>query len=433
MESNFLRIGERTVWGYSLPFGLSREDRRQHLYIVGQTGTGKSTLLTQLFAQDIQNGEGCAFIDPHGDSARQILSLIPRSRTDDVILIEPSDLMNPVAINPFYNVAPDDRPLVASNIVSAFKHLWRDSWGPRLEYLLYNTIAAILDSPDYLRPTILSIPRMYVDGEYRDAIVNHIADPQVRQFWVEEFASWSERFLAEVISPVQNKVGALVSSPALRNILGQWRPTIDVAEILASKKILIVNLAKGEIGEDKANMIGSLLVANIKASAMHRSRLPEDLREDFYLYIDEFHNFGTDAFVSIFSESRKMRLCLTVAHQFIAQIPEPVSDAVFGNVGSLISFRVGSEDADRLSHELTEYQPSALLNLERGHVCVRLTQGGEVTQPFMGEIHVATQQIVCRSENIRSQMRQRYSLPRNLVETFIRRWFNQGPKNSHDR
>lgn len=413
------------MWGYALPFGLSREDRRQHLYIVGQTGTGKSTLLTQLFTQDIENGEGCAFIDPHGDSARQILSLIPRSRTDDVVLIEPSDLMNPVAINPFYHIAPDDRPLVASNLVSAFKHLWRDSWGPRLEYLLYNTVAAILDAPDHLRPTILSIPRMYVDREYREAIVHHIGDPQVRQFWVEEFASWTERFLTEVISPVQNKVGALVSSPALRNILGQWRPTINVAEILASKKILIVNLAKGEIGEDKANMIGSLLVANIEASAMHRSRLPEEQRSDFYLYIDEFHNFGTDAFISIFSESRKMRLCLTVAHQFIAQIPEPVSDAVFGNVGSIISFRVGSDDADRLSHELTEYRPSALLNLERGHVCARLVRDGEVTQPFMGEIHVATHQIKGRSDNIRSQVRQGYSIPRNIVEDNIRRWFNR--------
>lgn len=425
MESNFLQIGERIVWGNALPFGLSREDRRQHLYIVGQTGTGKSTLLTQLFQQDIRNGEGCAFIDPHGDAARHILTLIPRSRTDDVVLIEPSDLMHPIALNPFYHVAPDDRPLVASNLVSAFKHLWRDSWGPRLEYLLYNTIAAILDAPDHLRPTILSIPRMYVDVEYRRDIVHHISDPQVRQFWEGEFASWNERFLAEVISPVQNKVGALVASPALRNILGQWRPSIDIGKILASNKILIVNLAKGEIGEDKANMIGSLIVASIEAAAMQRSRLQESNRPDFYLYIDEFHNFGTDAFVSIFSESRKMRLCLTVAHQFIAQIPESISDAVFGNVGSIVSFRVGANDATRLSHELTEYNPSAFLGLERGHVCARLSQGGEISQPFMGQIHIATQNDRTHSDNIRIQMRQRYSMSRHVVESNIRSWLNR--------
>ena len=425
MESDFLQIGERIVWGNNLPFGLTRDDRRQHLYLVGQTGTGKSTLLTHLIRQDIENYEGCAFIDPHGDSARYILSLIPPARTDDVVLIEPSDLAHPVAINPFYHVPKDDRPLVASNLISAFKHLWSDSWGPRLEYLLYNTLAAILDAPDHLRPTILSIPRMYVDDSYRIAIVSHIIDPQVRQFWECEFVTWNERFRAEIISPVQNKVGALVSAPALRNILGQWRPSVDLVDIIESKKILIVNLAKGEIGEDKANMIGSLLVASLEAAAMRRSRISENRRSDFYLYIDEFHNFGTDAFVSILSESRKMHLCLTIAHQFLTQIPDTIRNAVFGNVGSIVSFRVGADDAERLSHELTEYSPMTLRGLERGQVCVRLLQQGEATQPFIGQICAASQPITQQTDNIRSQVRQRYSTPRIKAEKNIECWFNR--------
>ena len=425
MESDFLHIGKRIVWGNNLPFGLTREDRRQHLYLVGQTGTGKSTLLTQLIQQDIENHEGCAFIDPHGDSARYILTLIPPARIDDVVLIEPSDLEHPVAINPFYHVPKDERPLVASNLVAAFKHLWSDSWGPRLEYLLYNTLAAILDAPDHLRPTILSIPRMFVDDSYRLAVVAHIIDPQVRQFWEGEFATWSERFRAEIISPVQNKVGALVSAPALRNILGQWRPSIDLVNIMESKKILIVNLAKGEIGEDKANMIGSLLVASLEAAAMRRSRVSENKRSDFYLYIDEFHNFGTEAFIPILSESRKMHLCLTIAHQFLTQIPENILDAVFGNVGSIISFRVGAEDAERLSHELTEYSPMTLRGLERGHVCVRLLKQGEASQPFTGNIDAALQHGNHHSDKVRSQVRQRYSSSRSAVEKNINSWFNR--------
>ncbi len=247
MESPEIILGVRDIWGGQILFGLSRAARKSHLYAVGQTGTGKSTLLLTILYQDAWNGDGCTFIDPHGDAARSFLASIPRHRTDDVVIIEPSDLEYPVAINPFYHVVKDDRPLVASNLVSAFKHLWHDSWGPRLEYLLYNSFAAVLEAPDHFRPTLLSVPRLFVDDPYRDALIATVTDPQVKQFWRGEFSNWGERFAAEVVAPVQNKVGALISSPVLRNLFGQWRPTIDFDQVLADKRILIVNLGSGPI------------------------------------------------------------------------------------------------------------------------------------------------------------------------------------------
>ena len=422
MEDGII-IGEREVWGSRLPFGLSREDRRHHLYLLGQTGTGKSTLLRSLIEQDVWHGEGCMLLDPHGDLKESIVDVIPSWRIDDVIIMEPSDLEHPVAWNPFFHVPVDERPLVASNLTSAFKHLWSDSWGPRLEYLLYNCLAATLDAPDHLRPTILSVPRMLVDAQYRHAIVTAVRDPQVRQFWTGEFASWNDRFLAEVISPVQNKIGALVSTPSLRNILGQWRPTIDLHRIMSERKILLVNLSKGQIGEDKANLIGSLLVAGVQAAAMRRAAEPEGSRSDFHLYIDEFHNFGTDSFASILSEARKFHLSLVLAHQYLAQLSDEVREATLGNVGSIVCFRVGAGDADRLARELADYSPATLRNLSRGEVCVRLLQDGESGQPFLAHTHPPPSVGKNHRAKIHSQVQQRYSRPRDEVEGRINVWF----------
>jgi hypothetical protein len=424
MESTETILGEREVWGGRVPFGLSRASRKSHLYAVGQTGVGKSTLLLTILAQDAWNGDGCTFIDPHGDAARAFLKSIPTHRTDDVVIIEPSDLDYPVAINPFYHVAKDDRPLVASNLVSAFKHLWRDSWGPRLEYLLYNSFAAILEAPDHFRPTLLSVPRLFVDATYRHALVATISDPQVKQFWRSEFANWGERFVAEAVSPVQNKVGALISSPVLRNLFGQWRPTISFEEVLAKKRILVVNLAKGEIGEEQANVIGSFAVAGIQAAAMRRSRLHESARPDHYLVIDEFQNFGTDIFSSILSESRKMNLSLTICHQHISQIPKPISEAIFGNVGNLVVFRVGAEDAERLSCELRDFAPHALRNLAKGQVYARLLEDGDPQQAFFGSVVRLQLPEKGNVGNIRAQCQMRYARPRKEVEERIMRWFH---------
>lgn len=421
MESDII-IGSRYVWGNELAFGVSSADRHQHLYLIGQTGTGKSTLLESLLVQDIRHGAGCALLDPHGDLVEAVLHSVPAHRIDDVVLVRPGDLSNPIAWNPFYRVPEDQRALAASNITAALRHVWRDSWGPRLEYVLYNAIAATLDAPDSLRPTFLSIPRLLVDERYRGRMVDTIRDPQVRFFWTQEFAHWSARFLDEALSPVQNKVGALLSAPALRNILGQWHPTIDIAQIMESGKVLLVDLSRGTLGEDKANLLGSLLVAGFQAAAMGRASLPATQRADFHLYVDEFHCFGTDIFVSILSEARKFGLCLTVAHQYLAQLPEPIAAAVLGNVANLVCFRTGAEDAHRLARELGEFAPSALSSLNRGEVCVRLLTNGETGQAFLGRTALTPRNGPSSRATITAQSRQRYSRERRLVEARISEW-----------
>jgi hypothetical protein len=414
-------IGTREVWGQAQPFGLSRADRFQHLALFGQTGTGKSTLLLSLIGQDIAAGAGCAILDPHGDLAEAVLDRVPRRRTDDVVIVAPHELAHPVAWNPFYRVPEDERALVTSQLVAALKHVWRDSWGPRLEWILANLIAAVLDAPDHLRPTVLSIPRMLVDERYRAAIVRHIRDPQVRQFWTAEFAAWPERFRAEAISPVQNKIGAVVSAPSLRNLLGQWRPTIDLTTVMEEGRVLVVNLAKGLLGEDKTSLIGSLMVASFQSAAMRRAALPEERRRDFHLYLDEYHSFATDAFAGILSESRKMRMSMTMAGQYLDQASEEVQDAIFGNVGSIVAFRVGAGDAERLARELSEYAPATLRGLPRGQVCARVLTNGEAGQPFLGRT-LPTTAGQGRAVMIRAQARQRYGRDRREVEGNIRRW-----------
>ncbi|MBZ0215199.1 MAG: type IV secretion system DNA-binding domain-containing protein [Fimbriimonadaceae bacterium] len=421
MESDII-IGSRNVWGNQLAFGVSSSDRHQHLYLIGQTGTGKSTLLESLLAQDIRHGAGCALLDPHGDLAEAVLHSVPPHRIDDVVLMRPGDLCNPVAWNPFYRVPEDQRALAASNITSALRHVWRDSWGPRLEYVLYNAIAATLDAPDSLRPTFLSIPRLLVDERYRGQMVETIRDPQVRFFWTQEFASWSARFLDEALSPVQNKIGALLSAPALRNILGQWHSTIDIAKIMESGKIFLVDLSRGTLGEDKANLLGSLLVASFQAAAMGRANLPAAQRADFHLYVDEFHCFGTDIFVSILSEARKFGLTLALANQYLAQLPEPITAAVLGNVANLVCFRTGAEDAHRLARELGDFAPSALSGLNRGEVCARLLRNGESGQAFLGRTTLTHTSSQSNRATITAQSRQRYSRERRLVEARISKW-----------
>ena len=423
MDSDHLIIGSREVWGRSQLFGLSPADIRHHLYVIGQTGTGKSTLLRELMRQHLVQGRGFALIDPHGDLADDVLDLVPSSRINDTTLIEPARLSHAVAINPFYRVPIDDRPLVASNLVAAFRHLWRDSWGARLEYLLFNSFAAILDAPDHLRPTLLSVPRMLVDERYRAAIVKHIADPQVRQFWQLEFAGWHERFRAEAISPLQNKVGAIITAPASRNMLAQWKPTIDLARIMNNGQVLIVNLSKGEIGEDKANLIGSLLVASFQSIAMKRAAIPEPERRDFHLFLDEFHNFGTDAFAAILSEARKFALTICISHQYLAQTSEEVQAAVFGNVGNLVCFRVGADDAIRLARELSEYSPATLRGLNRGGICVRLTSDGATLQPFLANT-LPRQAVRLPSRATIEKRMTRYARPREEIEGNIARWLS---------
>ena len=423
MDADFIHIGQRQIWGGEAPLRLSRADRRQHLYLIGQSGAGKSTFLRQVVVQDIQNGDGCALIDPHGDLAEEVLAEIPRHRIDDVIVLDPSQRDVVVPINPLFRVPKEERALVASNLVATMKHIWRDSWGPRLEYILFNTVRALLDvKTRQLRPTLLSVPRLFVDDAYRQRVVQEVDDPGARRFFEAEFARWNERQLTEALSPVQNKLGQFLANPYIAGIFGSWRPKVDFSEVLEQGRVLIVRVPKGSLGEDPANLLGSVVVANLFQAATRRERMPEAERRDFHLVIDEFHNFTTDAFASILSEARKYALSLTCGHQYLDQLSETVQSAVFGNVGSLLSFRVSGADADRLAREVGEYPPAAYRDLGRGEIRGRLLEEGQPGPVFYGRVERLARAQSNHAAKIKAQSRQRYSEPLSAVEGRVRDW-----------
>jgi len=415
-------IAYRQGWGGLAPFGLSACDRRQHIYVVGKSGTGKSTLLKNLIVQDIQAGAGVALIDPHGDLAQELLDFIPPHRTEHVVYFNPADREFPIGLNLFHAVSPDSRHLVTSGIVAAFKGIWRDSWGPRLEYILYSAVAALLDVEN---GTLLGVQRMLVDGNFRKWVVGQVKDVAVRSFWENEFENYDVRLRSEIISPVQNKIGQLLMAAPLRNILGQVRSKIDPRFMIDNKRIFIANLSKGKLGEDKANLLGSFLVTQFQLAAMSRSDMPEEKRRDFHLYIDEFHNFTTDSFASILSEARKYRLCLTLSHQYTSQVQPSVRDAIFGNVGTTITFRVGEADADILEKEFgRSYAASHFTNLSNYEVCVKSVVDGEQREPFTARTLPATEQRYGRRENLIQRSREKYATRRIVIEEKIKRWMS---------
>ena len=311
-------------------FGIKIADRRYHMYAIGKTGTGKSTMLENMAIDDIREGRGLAVVDPHGDLINHILEYIPENRVKDVVLFQPSDRMYPVAFNPLENVDPDLKSIVASGVVGIFKKLFAESWGPRLEYILRNTVIALLDYPN---ATMLGITRILVDKQFRDRVISQVQDPVIKDFFVNEFEQYDPKFRTEAIAPIQNKVGQFLSSSTIRNIVGQPKSTIDIKEIMDNGKIFLVNLSIGEIGEDASSLLGSLMITKIQLAAMQRATMSEEQRRDFYLYVDEFQNFATDSFAVILSEARKYKLNLIMTNQYVAQMPEAVRDAVFGNVG----------------------------------------------------------------------------------------------------
>lgn len=422
MSEPFVDLGTKEVWGGQAPLRLSSTDRRRHISIFGQTGTGKSTLLKNIIGQDIQSGAGVSVLDPHGDMAHELLELVPSHRVDDVVFIDPSDAERPVGFNPFYKVPMNERALVASNLTAIFKSQWRDSWGPRLEYILFNVFRALLDAPDRLRPSFLSVPLVLVDLDYRKALIKHITDNRTRSFFVDELNRWPERMLAEAISPVQNKIGQFLSNPFTRNVLSQWKPSFDLYELMYQRGILIVRIPKGTLGEEPANLFGSFLAGGIQQSAMRRAKLPERERTDFHLVIDEFPNFTTGSFASVLSEARKYGLSLTIGCQYVAQMSEQVEKAVFGNVGSLISFRVSAEDADRLAKEIGEYSPETLSNLSRGEICARLTRDGEAGSACLARTVPSALTEHGHGQNIIHQSRMRFGRDRREVERSFQRW-----------
>ncbi len=418
--------------GKKIPFGIKSEDRAKHMYVIGKTGMGKSTLLENLAIQDIKNGEGLAFIDPHGKSAELLLDYIPPERQKDVIYFAPFDLDNPVAFNIMEDVGKDQRHLVANGLMATFKKIWADAWSARMEYILGNTILALLEYPD---STLLGVNRMFSDKDYRQKVVDNITDPSVRSFWVDEFANYTDRFAAEATPAIQNKVGQFSSNPLIRNIIGQPKSTIDFRKVMDEKKILIINLSKGLVGEDNARLLGGMMVTKLYLAAMSRANVSDSGMKQlpfFYLYVDEFQSFVNDSFADILSEARKYKLSLTIAHQYIEQMPETVRPAVFGNVGTTITFRVGPFDAEVLETVFfPTFTKEDLVNLGFAQVYLTLMIDGVGSQPFSAVTLPPIPPLAhSEKEAIIAMSRKQYSHPRSEVESRIITWIEEARQGS---
>jgi hypothetical protein len=361
-------------------FGIKKEDRRKHLYIMGKTGTGKSTLIANMAVNDMKNGEGVAVIDPHGDLSDILLDFIPSHRINDVAYLDPSDLAYPFHLNPLEMKNVAHRELIASGIVSIFYKLYHYSWGPRLEYILRNTILTLLHVPD---STLLQVPEILTNERYREKIVEKLDDRVLKNFWINEFAKMSPQMKSEAVSPILNKVGQFLSSQTIRNIVGSPTSTIDLEEMMNRGKIVIVNLSQGKLGEDNSALLGAMIITKLQLAAMNRVYVGEEERRDFYLFVDEFQSFATQSFIKILSEARKYRLNLTLANQYIGQIDEDVQKAIFGNAGSMVTFSVGAGDARLMSREFGEkYEEGELVGLGNYQIVLKLAIDNHTTNPF---------------------------------------------------
>ena len=361
-------------------FGIKTDDRRRHIYTIGRTGTGKTTMIENMAVDDILKGRGVAIVDPHGDFAERMLDMIPDNRVEDVVYFDPADREYPIGFNLLENVNPELKSIVASGLVGIFQKIWAFTWGPRLEYILRNAILALLDYPG---ATLMGVLKILIDSKFRKEVMRYVKDPVIKEFWLKEFASYNDRLRTEAVSPIQNKVGQFVSSPTIRNIIGQQRSTIDIQKIMNEGKILIINLSKGKIGEDNSALLGAMVITQIQLAAMNRVFSPESERKPFYLFVDEFQNFATRSFIKILSEARKYKLNLTVANQYMAQLDREIQDAILGNVGTLISFLVGAQDAQILEREFgKEFTADDLVSLSRFQVLLKLCIDGETSNPF---------------------------------------------------
>jgi len=420
-EINF--FGETTFRRDRKRFGIKLDDRRKHMYLIGKTGMGKTNMMANMAIQDIRNGHGLAFVDPHGETAEGLLDFIPSNRINDVIYFNPADLDYPIAFNVMEKIDVEHRHLVASGLMGVFKKIWPDVWSARMEYILNNAILALLEYPG---STLLGINRMLADPAYRQKVVEKITDPMSKAFWVQEYARYTQRYEVEATAAIQNKVGQFVSAPLIRNIIGQVSSKIDMRDIMDNKKILIVNLSKGRIGEDNSTLLGALLVTKLQLAAMSRVDIPEEQREDFFLYVDEFQNFATESFATILSEARKYRLDLIMGHQYITQMTEEVRDAVFGNVGTLVAFRIGAEDAEFLEKEFDpEFLATDLINSAKYNIYLKLMIDGLTGRAFSAQ---TLPPILRLEESSRDKIikvsRERYATPKKVIEDKITRWAN---------
>lgn len=383
-DSRISYFGRTTFRNAGVPFGIRRSDRRYHFYAIGKTGMGKSTLLATLLRQDVLCGEGFALFDPHGDLADRVLGFIPAERRPDLIHLNVPDPKLEWSFNPFGGVQEDQRALAAAGIVESFRSIWPDDWGPRLEHLLRNVAFTLLEAPD---STIADIPPLLTDKDFRAHVLTSVQNAAVREFWETEYARYSVAFRAVVIAPLQNKIGALLTDPLLHRVLTGSEGSVDLRAVMDSGKMLIVNLDKGRIGPGPAALLGSLLVSHIALTAFSRRDTPEAYRRDFFVYLDEFHNFTTLTIATMLSELRKYRINLVLANQYLSQVEPEVLDAVFGNVGSIVAFRVGSDDATFLGREFAPvFEAEDFLNLPLYRIYLRLAINGQMSQPFSASV-----------------------------------------------
>lgn len=415
-SGNVSPIGTTNFRGHNTIYGLPRIDRGRHLYIIGQTGTGKSGLLELMTISDIFSPYGFAVIDPHGDYAQGVLKRIPAERVNDVIYFNPADTDFPMGFNPLEIYDPKLRTHTCSELIGVLKRMF-ESWGPRLEYILRYSILALLDYPE---ATMLDITRILTDKKFRNNVLKYVVDPVVRNFWTIEFASWNDKFAAEAVAPVLNKVGAFTANPLVRNIIGQPKSSFNFRQIMDERKILIVNLSRGLVGEDNAALLGALLVTKIQMAAMSRADIPMEERSPFYLYVDEFQNFATDSFATILSEARKYGLNLTVANQYIAQMLPEVRDAIFGNVGSIISFRTSADDArTMLRYFEPKFEEHDLVHMHNRHFVISMTIEGEKVQAFSSITLNLPQQTIDYSQQIIDHSRATYAVSKQYIERFV--------------
>jgi hypothetical protein len=416
-------MGTRHVWGQKHRFGLTTVDRRHHTYIVGKTGSGKTTLLRNLILQDVYADRGVGVIDPHGDLAYDLLDHIPSHRSEDVVYFDPADYDYPIGLNLLEQISPNERHLIASGIVSTLKNIWRDSWGPRMEWILKACVIALLECQNV---SLLGIPRMLVDEDYRLWVLKQVKDPMVKTIWEVELSRFDKRMWQEAISPIQNKVGAFLLAAPVRNILGQVKSRIQARYLMDHRRIFIANLSKGRLGEDNSNLLGAILVTMFQLAAMSRTNVPEEARQDFHLFVDEFQNVSSDSFINILSEARKYRLALTLSHQHASQLREEIRESVFGNVGSIVSFCVGSADAEILFKEFGEdFPPHAFTQLRRFEVLAKIMENHDTGVPFRGQTLLPLVLPGGRREVLRRRSREKFAASKADVESKIRRWLGR--------
>jgi hypothetical protein len=412
-----LCVGARTSGELAV---LAPDERRRHLYIVGQTGTGKSTLLLNLIDQDLAAGAGLALLDPHGDLAEAVLTRIPTRRTNDLVYLNPADMERPIGFNPLSGVPDPLKPIVADGVVTSFRHVWPESWGPRLDYILTNAIRALLDVPG---ATLLMLPRLLIDEGYRVPLVEcHVGDPVVRSFWLNEYAGYGDRFRAEAIAPIQNKIGKALIEPRLRNMLAQPRSTMTLRRLMDDGAILVCNLSKGQLGEGVSHLLGALLTTAIAQAALSRADIAAGERRLFHLYADEFQSFATESFALILSEARKYGLTLTIAHQYLEQLGDRLRAAAFGNVGSLIALRAGASDAAILAEQIGLASSDALLDLPNFTAWARLLYAGTPTSPLRLTLNDAPSARRTATRRLIENSRARFGRSRVDVEARIRRF-----------